>query len=99
MRILVTFAVEAEFAPWRKLRNLEEINLSNVDVFRARIGSAKVDFVVTGMGVENASRSANALLGEPYQVCITSGFGGTQALDGRHPRYFGFHDNGRAGNR
>jgi len=76
MRILVTFAVEAEFAPWRKLRNLEEINISNVDVFRAAIGSAKVDFVVTGTGVENASRLANALLGEPYQVCITSGFAG-----------------------
>jgi adenosylhomocysteine nucleosidase len=76
MRILVTFAVEAEFAPWRKLRNLEEINISKVDVFRAGIGSAKVDFVVTGTGVENASRSTNALLGEPYQVCITSGFAG-----------------------
>ena len=76
MRILVTFAVEAEFAPWRKLRNLEEINISNVDVFRAGIGSAKVDFVVTGTGVENAFRLANALLGEPYQVCITSGFAG-----------------------
>jgi len=76
MRILVTFAVEAEFAPWRKLRNLEEINISNVDVFRAGIGSAKVDFVVTGTGVENASRLTNALLGEPYQMCITSGFAG-----------------------
>src|SRR6266404_483669 len=76
MRILVTFAVEAEFAPWRKLRNLEEINISNVDVFRAGIGGAKVDFVVTGTGVENASRLANALLGAPYQVCITSGFAG-----------------------
>jgi adenosylhomocysteine nucleosidase len=76
MRILVTFAVEAEFAPWRKLRNLEEISISNVDAFRAGIGSAKVDFVVTGTGVENALRLANALLGEPYQVCITSGFAG-----------------------
>ena len=76
MRILVTFAVEAEFAPWRKLRNLEEINISNVDVFRAGIGSAKVDFVLTGTGVENACRLANALLGDPYQVCITSGFAG-----------------------
>jgi nucleoside phosphorylase len=76
MRILVTFAVEAEFAPWRKLRDLEEINIANVDVFRAGIGSAKVDFVVMGMGVENAFRLASALLGEPYQVCITSGFAG-----------------------
>lgn len=76
MRILVTFAVEAEFAPWRKLRDLEQIMLSGVDAFRAPIGSAKVDFVITGMGVQNASRVANALLGQPYQVCIASGFAG-----------------------
>jgi adenosylhomocysteine nucleosidase len=76
MRILVTFAVEAEFAPWRKLRNLEPIKLFNVRAFRAQIGSAKVDFVVTGMGVENASRVTGAVLEEPYQVCVVSGFAG-----------------------
>jgi adenosylhomocysteine nucleosidase len=76
MRILVTFAVEAEFAPWRKLRDLEQITPSGVDAFRVRVGSAKVDFVVTGVGVQNASRVTSALLGEPYQVCITSGFAG-----------------------
>src|SRR5262245_54124343 len=76
MRILVTFAVEAEFAPWRKLRNLESLTLNNVPVFRARVGSAKVDFAITGMGVENAFRVANTLLTEPYQACITCGFAG-----------------------
>src|SRR4029077_12425903 len=29
-----------------------------------------------GMGIQNAFRVANALLAEPYQVCITSGFAG-----------------------
>ncbi len=83
MRILVTYAVEAEFAPWRRLRNLEEIRAADKpDTFRARVGSAKVDFVVTGMGVENAFRVATALLDEPYQVCITSGFAG--ALKEQH---------------
>ena len=76
MRILVTFAVEAEFAPWRKLRDVEQIKLSAFDAFRARVGSAKVDFVVTGMGVENAKRVSSILLEEPYQVCITAGFAG-----------------------
>jgi adenosylhomocysteine nucleosidase len=77
MRILVTFAVEAEFAPWRKLRNLAETKISGIPVFRAQVGSAKVDFVITGMGIQNAFRVADALLAEPYQVCITSGFGGS----------------------
>lgn len=76
MRILVTFAVEAEFAPWRKLRDLEQTTISGVPVFRGRVGSAKVDFAVTGMGIDNAFRAANALLTEPYQACITAGFAG-----------------------
>jgi len=76
MRVLVTFAVEAEFAPWRKLRDLESLAINDVPVFRARVGSAAVDFALTGMGVENAFRAANTLLGEPYQVCVTCGFAG-----------------------
>jgi len=76
MRILVTFAVEAEFAPWRRLRTLESLTLNGVAVFRARVGSAKVDFAITGMGGEKAFRVANTLLTEPYQFCITCGFAG-----------------------
>jgi hypothetical protein len=77
MRILVTFAVEAEFAPWRKLRNLEEIKIAGTTVLRAQIGRAQVDFALTGMGVENAFRVTDILLTEPYQFCITSGFAGS----------------------
>lgn len=77
MRILVTFAVEAEFAPWRKLRNLEELTIAGATVFRAQIGRAQVDLAPTGMGVENAFRLTNILLTEPYQFCITSGFAGS----------------------
>jgi nucleoside phosphorylase len=76
MRILVTFAVEAEFAPWRRLRDLESLTINDVGIFRAQVGRAKVDFVITGMGVENAFRVANVLLAEPYQACIASGFAG-----------------------
>jgi adenosylhomocysteine nucleosidase len=76
MRILVTFAIEAEFAPWRRLRNLEEIKMSGQSVFRAQVGRAQADFVLTGIGVENAFRAANNLMNEPYQFCITSGFAG-----------------------
>jgi adenosylhomocysteine nucleosidase len=77
MRILVTFAVEAEFAPWRNLRDLEQVEIFGLSFFRAQIGRASVDFVVTGMGVENAFRVAHAALAEPYQFCITSGFAGS----------------------
>lgn len=78
MRILVTFAVDAEFAPWRRLRNLEEVRNGDITLYRAQIGRAQVDLVVTGMGTENATRVVSAALGlkTPYQFCISSGFAG-----------------------
>ena len=82
MKVLVTFAVEAEFA-WRKLRDLREIKIDDITVSQAQIGRALVDFVVTGMGPENATRVANALLTQPYTICIAAGFAG--ALTPDHP--------------
>jgi nucleoside phosphorylase len=77
MRVLVTFAVDAEFAPWRKLRKLQTVNVSGFALFRAPIGRAQVDFVLTGMGFGNAFRTASAAMQEPYQFCITAGFAGS----------------------
>jgi nucleoside phosphorylase len=82
MKILVTFAVEAEFAPWRRLRDLREIKVSGVSMYQAQVGRAQVDFAVTGMGMENARRISEAVLEQPYEFCITAGFAG--ALDEKH---------------
>ena len=76
MRILVTFAVEAEFAPWRKLRKLSVREVNGFSVHEAKIGRAVVDFVVTGMGMENARRGVEAVLSSEYKACIASGFAG-----------------------
>ncbi len=77
MRILVTFAVEAEFAPWRKLRTIEPMTVEGIKMFRAQIGRAAVDFVVTGMGMENARRAAELATSVPHTICIASGFAGS----------------------
>jgi adenosylhomocysteine nucleosidase len=77
MRILVTFAVEAEFAPWRKLRTLQPVSLGALQMFQTQIGRATVDFVVTGMGMENARRGAEAAMAAPHTICIASGFAGS----------------------
>jgi adenosylhomocysteine nucleosidase len=77
MRILVTFAVEAEFAPWRKLRTLQPMTLEGMEIFQAQIGRASVDFVVTGMGMENARRGAEVAMAAPHTICIASGFAGS----------------------
>lgn len=77
MRVLVTFAVEAEFAPWRRLRSLEQISASGITIHKTQVGRAQVDFVVTGMGVDSAYRTTDMALKGPYQFCITSGFAGS----------------------
>jgi adenosylhomocysteine nucleosidase len=79
MKVLVTFAVEAEFAPWRRLRDLREIKFGDVSVYQAQIGRAQVDLAMTGMGMENAGRISEFLFEQPYQFCITAGFAGALA--------------------
>lgn len=76
MRILGIFAVEAEFAPWRKLRHFETVELGSVTLHRTEIGPATVDFIVTGMGPENARRVSNVAMAAKHDFCIASGFAG-----------------------
>jgi adenosylhomocysteine nucleosidase len=75
MNILITYAVEAEFAPWRAL-NMDKVTVANFTVHRAHIGRATVDFVTTGMGAANAERVADAVISKTYSFCIISGFAG-----------------------
>jgi adenosylhomocysteine nucleosidase len=75
MNILVTYAVETEFAPWRAL-NMEKVTIGEITLQRAQIGTATVDFVITGMGAENAARVADAVISKKYSFCIISGFAG-----------------------
>jgi adenosylhomocysteine nucleosidase len=74
--VLVTFAVDAEFAPWRKLRGLTVRETAGYIVHEARIGRASVDFVVTGMGMQNARRVTEAVISAEHQACIGAGFAG-----------------------
>jgi len=42
MKILVTFAVEAEFAAWRKLHAFNLIDYQGLKLRRTKIGAAEV---------------------------------------------------------
>lgn len=77
MRVLIVFAVNAEFAPWRKLRDFELIPARAVTLYRTQIGQATVDFVVSGMGLENARSASESAMSAPYNICIASGFAGS----------------------
>jgi adenosylhomocysteine nucleosidase len=76
MRILVTFALEPEFAPWRKLHRFRRARLSFPSIFEARIGAADVRVALTGIGAQHAHRVVQLALVEGADVCISSGLAG-----------------------
>jgi nucleoside phosphorylase len=77
MRILLTFAVAAEFAPWRKRRGFEKIAKGKAQFFRTRIGVSEVNVLLTGVGGKNAWLEATkAIWGGAVDVCISSGLAG-----------------------
>jgi adenosylhomocysteine nucleosidase len=75
MKILVTFAVRAEFAPWQRRRNFLRMR-GDLPVFEAAIGGAKVRAVLTGMGQEFALGAAKRALGYRPDLCISTGLAG-----------------------
>lgn len=66
MRILATFAVEAEFAPWRKLRRFSNAKARltrwgpvGSAILETSIGATKVSVLLTGIGREQCEATLN----------------------------------------
>jgi len=81
MKVLVTFAVEAEFAPWRKLRKFRFIDYRGLRLWRSDAGNVEITALVTGMGAEAAAQAMDLMMkmadGDQYfDVCISSGLAG-----------------------
>jgi nucleoside phosphorylase len=77
MRILVTFAVEAEFAPWRKVRQFVKHTKGSAGYFTARIGGASVNVVLTGVGGKSAWLETTKTVGDgQVDICVSSGLAG-----------------------
>ena len=85
MRILVTFAVEAEFAPWRSRHPFVPYEFDGAgkrrefDLYRANIGLNEVTVLLTRMGGQNAFNAMRTIPLEATDVCIATGLAG--ALD------------------
>jgi adenosylhomocysteine nucleosidase len=83
MRILVTFAVDAEFAPWRKVRDfvVRDDNFCKVHV--TRFGDVEVNILLTGIGGKSAwVETTKRVWDGDIDVCISSGLAG--ALRAEH---------------
>ena len=75
MNILVTFAVEAEFAPWQRLRKFRRLP-GDYPSYEAEFGGARVRVVLTGMGQEHAFEIARRVLPLRPDICISTGLAG-----------------------
>jgi adenosylhomocysteine nucleosidase len=79
MKILVTFALETEFAPWRASRSFRSGNWGNSPTYQAEIAGAEIVVVLTGVGQRLAAvRAADVMRAEPssIQLCVSSGLAG-----------------------
>jgi nucleoside phosphorylase len=88
LKILVTFAVEAEFAPWRGRHQFVAASSGEHLLQQAKIGDADVSVLLTGVGPgfanENVMRlcTEEACRGRRFDLCISAGLAG--ALRGAH---------------
>ncbi len=87
MRILVTFAVRAEFLQWRSRHPFVPYEFENwekrrdFELFRANFGSNEVTVLLTGMAGENADKAMQTLPIEIHDVCISAGLAGALEAD------------------
>jgi nucleoside phosphorylase len=76
VKVLVTFAVDAEFAPWRELRHFEKLNRDGIETYAGKIEGAEVTVLLTGIGGKKMGWEANGRVWSGIDVCISSGLAG-----------------------
>ncbi len=77
MKVLITFALANEFAPWRKMRRFERVSVDGGDsTYDARVGRCDVRVALTGVGGFAARRALVQAFDLDPDVCISSGLSG-----------------------
>ena len=76
MKILVTFAVRSEFAPWQRRRSFLRLP-GDWPVFEAMLGGTHIRAILTGMGQDHALKAAKRSLGYKPDICISTGLAGS----------------------
>ncbi|MGH9742265.1 MAG: hypothetical protein ACRD51_07925, partial [Candidatus Acidiferrum sp.] len=83
MRILVTFAIKAEFSQWAARHPFVPYEFENwerrrqFDLLKANIGSDEVTVLLTGIGAESAAKAMLSIPVELHEVCISTGLAGS----------------------
>jgi adenosylhomocysteine nucleosidase len=82
MRILVTFAVDAEFAPWRKSRRFEKRSRGTQGSYFAAIPGAEMIVVLTGIGCKSDwLESVHGMGASSFDISISSGLAGALRVE------------------
>jgi len=79
MKVLVTFALETEFAPWRARHRFRPGKWGTADAYVATIGTAEVGVILTGVGPKQAALRAWQAFNSEFDsvsLCISSGLAG-----------------------
>jgi adenosylhomocysteine nucleosidase len=81
VRVLVTFAVDAEFAPWRKLRTFRSFQYDDLQMWRRDSGDMQLTVLITGVGMSSAARAMDLMMSIAdenvhFDVCVSSGLAG-----------------------
>jgi adenosylhomocysteine nucleosidase len=73
--VVVTFALDSEFAPWRRLRRFRRGDGPD-PVYESRIGSVDLRVVLIGIGQHAAATAAAVVFRDQPDLCIASGLAG-----------------------
>ncbi|MGH9756724.1 MAG: hypothetical protein ACRD4M_03235 [Candidatus Acidiferrales bacterium] len=79
MKILAAFALDTEFAPWRRMHDFRPAMWGGARVLAAEIGGADLGVLLTGAGPRQAAREiAKVSWGDTGElaVCISTGLAG-----------------------
>lgn len=75
MLVVTTFALDSEFAPWRK-RRLFRRSVGPVPIYESRLGRVHLRVVLIGIGHDAATAAAPAVFRDKPDLCIASGLAG-----------------------
>jgi len=76
VKVLVTFALETEFASWLRQRDFARIANLDFPAFETSHRELQIRVAITGMGPERAQRVAREALRWKPDICIAAGFAG-----------------------
>ncbi len=77
VKILITFALDTEFAPWRGLRPFVKSSNEKLTLYKSNLEGAEVRVLLTGVGYANAAKAVRVAIEWRPDVCISSGLAGS----------------------